>query len=312
MRDGRGEHELSPEEDEAIRLALAGRALAHRDARLMRVGYLGPEGTVSHDALLSRQRAAFEPVPQPTLHAAVLAVHEGSVDRALVPIENALEGSVNPTLDALVFETEDVAIVGELRHPVHFCLIAAAPLELAEVRTVVSIPQASGQCARFLRESLPHAQVVTAPSTADAVRQVAGGVDGGAALGTRRAAEHYGCTILRENVEDHPDNETRFVWLARAGTAPRAPAIARFKTALVFWGAGSSGPGWLVRCLSEFARARCEPHADRVAAAPPAARRVHVLRRPRRALADETVAAAVDGLRSHADVVRVLGSFPAA
>ena len=275
----------------------------------MRVGYLGPEGTVSHEALLSAG-GDFEPVPQPTLQLAVLAVRDGAIDRAIVPIENALEGSVNPTLDALVFETEDVAIVGELRHPVHFCLIAAAPLELADVKTVVSIPQASGQCARFLRESLPHAQVVAAPSTADAVRQVAGGFASAAALGTRRAAELYGCAILRENVEDHPDNETRFVWLARAGTEPAAGG--RFKTALVFWGAGSSGPGWLVRCLSEFAE-----------------RGVNLTRiesRPLRqrlgeymffvdldgALADETVTAAVDGLRSHADVVRVLGSFPAA
>jgi prephenate dehydratase len=275
----------------------------------MRVGYLGPEGTVSHDALLSAA-ASCDAVPQPTLHAAVLAVHDGAVDRALVPIENALEGSVNPTLDALVFETEDVAIVGELRHPVHFCLIAGRPLDLADVRTVVSIPQASGQCARFLRESLPHATVVTAPSTADAVRQVTDGLESAAALGTRGAAERYGGTVLRENIEDHPDNETRFVWLARAGTA--ADGSGPFKTALVFWGAGSAGPGWLVRCLSEFAE-----------------RDVNLVRiesRPLRqrlgeymffldlegAVADPAVAAAVDGLRAHADVVRVLGSFPAA
>jgi prephenate dehydratase len=275
----------------------------------MRVGYLGPEGTVSHDALLGAA-AAFDAVPQPTLHAAVLAVHDGAVDRALVPIENALEGSVNATLDALVFETDDVAIVGELRHPVHFCLIAGGPLDLAEVRTVVSIPQASGQCARFLRESLPHARVVTAPSTADAVRQVADGFEAAAALGTRGAAERYGGTILRENIEDHPDNETRFVWLARAGI--QAEGGGPFKTALVFWGAGSAGPGWLVRCLSEFAE-----------------RDVNLVRiesRPLRqrlgeymffldlegAVAEPAVAAAVDGLRAHADVVRVLGSFPAA
>jgi prephenate dehydratase len=275
----------------------------------MRVGYLGPEGTVSHDALLSAD-AECEPVPQPTLHAAVLAVHDGAVDRALVPIENALEGSVNPTLDALVFETDDVAIVGELRHPVHFCLIAGGPLSLDEVRTVVSIPQASGQCARFLRESLSHARVVTAPSTADAVRQVTDGLDAAAALGTRRAAERYGGTVLRENIEDHPDNETRFVWLARAGTT--AATAARFKTALVFWGAGSAGPGWLVRCLSEFA-----------------ARDVNLVRiesRPLRqrlgeymffldlegSIDDAAVADAVAGLRTHADIVRVLGSFPAA
>jgi prephenate dehydratase len=278
----------------------------------MRVGYLGPEGTVSHDALLSAD-AGSEAVPQPTLHAAVLAVHEGAVDRALVPIENALEGSVNPTLDALVFETEDVAIVGELRHPVHFCLIAGGPLALDEVRTVVSIPQASGQCARFLRSSLAHARVVTAPSTADAVRQVTDGLEAAAALGTRGAAERYGGTVLRENIEDHPDNETRFVWLARRPVSGPADVVSgRFKTALVFWGAGSAAPGWLVRCLSEFGE-----------------RGVNLVRiesRPLRqrlgeymffldlegAETDAAVADAVAGLRTHADVVRVLGSFPAA
>jgi prephenate dehydratase len=277
----------------------------------MRVGYLGPEGTVSHDALLAAD-AGCEAVPQPTLHAAVLAVHEGAVDRALVPIENALEGSVNPTLDTLVFETEDVAIVGEIRHPVHFCLIAGGPLALADVRTVVSIPQASGQCARFLRSTLAHARIITAPSTADAVRQVTDGLEAAAALGTRRAAERYGGTVLRENIEDHPDNETRFVWLARQPVSAPDDASGRFKTALVFWGAGSAGPGWLVRCLSEFG-----------------ARGVNLVRiesRPLRqrlgeymffldlegAVTDAAVADAVAGLRTHADVVRVLGSFPAA
>ncbi len=277
----------------------------------MRVGYLGPEGTVSHDALLSAG-GAFEAVPQPTLHAAVLAVHDGSVDRALVPIENALEGSVNPTLDALVFDTTDVAIVGELRHPVHFCLIAGGPLELSEVRTIVSIPQASGQCARFLRESLPQARVVTAPSTADAVRQIAGGIDGGAALGTRRAAERYGGTILRENVEDHPDNETRFVWLARDPAPAPADGSTRFKTALVFWGAGSSGPGWLVRCLSEFARR--DVNLTRIESRPLRQRLGEYMffLDLEGAIDKPEVASAVAGLRTHAEVVRVLGSFPAA
>jgi prephenate dehydratase len=275
----------------------------------MRVAYLGPEGTVSHEALAAAG-GEVEPVPLPTLPAAVLAVHDGDVDRALVPIENALEGSVNPVLDALVFETEDVAIVGELRHPVHFCLVAAEPLEVGAIRTVVSHPQASGQCARFLREALGHARIVTAPSTADAVRQVADGQEAEAALGTRQAAELYGCAVLRENVEDHPDNETRFVWLARAGTEPAAGG--RFKTALVFWGAGSSGPGWLVRCLAEFAER--DVNLTRIESRPLRQRLgeyMFFLDLDGR-LGDEPVAAAVDGLRGHADVVRVLGSFPAA
>jgi prephenate dehydratase len=275
----------------------------------MRVGYLGPEGTVSHEALLSA-RGSFEAVPQETLHDAVLAVHDGSVDRAFVPIENALEGSVKEPLDALVFETDDVVIVGELRHPVRFCLVAGAPLSLADVRTVVSIPQAAGQCARFLRAELSHARLVTAPSTADAVRQVADGLQSAAALGTHAAAALYGCTILRENVEDHPDNETRFVWLARAGTEP-GPGD-RFKTALVFWGAGSSGPGWLVRCLSEFARR--DVNLTRIESRPLRQRlgQYMFFLDLEGAIDEERVAEAVAGLRSHADVVRVLGSFPLA
>ncbi|HEX5622346.1 MAG TPA: prephenate dehydratase [Solirubrobacteraceae bacterium] len=274
----------------------------------MRVGYLGPEGTVSHEALRS-VAGAFEEVPQPTLEAAVLAVRDGTVERALVPIENALEGSVDPVLDALVFDAEELVIVGELRHPVHFCLAAAEPVELSEVSTVVSHPQASGQCASFLRGALAHAQIVSASSTADAVRRVAA-EPGLVGLGTRQAAELYGCVILRENVEDHPDNETRFVWLARAGAEP-APGD-RFKTALLFWGSGSSGPGWLVRCLAEFAER--DVNLTRIESRPLRQRLGEYMffLDLEGAVDDEAVSAAVTGLRSHADVVRVLGSFPAA
>ena len=280
----------------------------------MRVGYLGPDGTVSHEALLTAPGSdAFELAPLPTLHEAVIAVHDGDVDRALVPIENSLEGSVNPTLDAIAFETDDVVIVGELRHPVHLHLVAAGPLGLDEIRVVVSHPQASGQCGRFLRDTLPGVPVLAARSTADAVRQIAGGFESGAAaIGTRGAADRYGCAVLREDVEDDPGSETRFVWIARAGFEPEATGTGPFKTALMFWGAGSAGPGWLVRCLAEFAE-----------------RDVNLTRiesRPRRQrlgeymffvdldghAADPAVAAAVEGLRAHADVVRVLGSFPAA
>jgi prephenate dehydratase len=280
----------------------------------MRVGYLGPDGTVSHEALMAAPGSeAFQLAPQRTLHDAVIAVHEGTVDRALVPIENSLEGSVTPTLDAIAFETDDVVIVGELRHPVHLHLVAAGPLELDMIRTVVSIPQASGQCARFLRATLPGRQVVSASSTAEAVRQVAAGFESGmAAIGTRGAADRYGCILLREDVEDDPGSETRFVWIARAGTEPDPTPDGRFKTALMFWGAGSAGPGWLVRCLSEFARR--EVNLTRIESRPRRQRLgeyMFFLDLEGRA-GDAAVDAAVDGLRTHAEVVRVLGSFPAA
>ena len=94
----------------------------------MRAGYFGPEGTHTHEALLADTAGlALDTVPLPTIYDAVMAVHEGAVDTALVPIENSLEGSVNATLDALAVEARDVAIVGEAVHAVRHCLIAARP-----------------------------------------------------------------------------------------------------------------------------------------------------------------------------------------
>ena len=109
-----------------------------------------------------------------------MAVGEGEVDRALVPIENSLEGSVNATLDALAIETEDVVIVGELVHPIRHCLIARDAIALESIGTVASIPQATAQCARFIRARLRGATVIPADSTADAVsRDVLAALVGG-------------------------------------------------------------------------------------------------------------------------------------
>src|SRR5204863_2767771 len=152
----------------------------------VKVGFLGPPGTFSEEALRASGADAVEALPLPTVYDAVMAVHDGRVERSLVPIENSLEGSVNATLDALAVETRDVAIVGETVHPIRHCLIDARHLELDEIETVVSHPQANAQCARFIRERIGGARVLAAASTAEAVRVVA--EEPGrpwAALGTR-------------------------------------------------------------------------------------------------------------------------------
>src|SRR5215212_7510607 len=125
----------------------------------MRVGFLGPAGTYSEEAVLADGAPGLEPVPLPTVHAAVAAVREGSVERALVPIENSLEGSVNATLDALA-QGDGVQITGELVHPIHHCLIARAAVPLERIAVVASHPQGSGQCAAFIRTRLPGAAVL--------------------------------------------------------------------------------------------------------------------------------------------------------
>ncbi len=277
----------------------------------MRIGFLGPAGTYSHEAVLADARSSGQQlVPMATIHDTIMAVHRGEADLALVPIENSLEGSVNPTLDALAGEADDVAIVGEAVHAIRHSLVARRPLELGEISAVVSHPQAAAQSARFLRTELARVPVTPAPSTADAVRIVAEADEPLAALGTRLAAELYGCRVLRDGVEDEAVNHTRFVWLAPGGTPPGGGE--RWKTSVVFWGAGDDVPGWLVRCLTEL--------ADR------GVNLTMIESRPRRLalghylffadlqghVEDAPVAAGLEGLRAHAQTLRVLGSYPAA
>lgn len=282
----------------------------------LRAGYLGPEGTFTHEALIEASGGSgFELVSLPTIYETVMAVHDGLVERALVPIENSLEGSVNATLDALAMETEDVAILGEVVHPIRQCLIARTELELSDVEVVVSHPQANAQCARFIRLRLPAARVLSGSSTADAVRMVAEHDGPWAAIGTRVAAERYGCPVLRDGIEDVPDNETRFVWLGPVGAPPGGPGAHEpprgpWKTAIVFWGVGSEAPGWLVRCLSELASR--EVNLTRIESRP---RKQGLGRymffadlegRDTEAHVSEALAA----LRAHVESLRVLGSFP--
>jgi len=285
-----------------------------------RVGYLGPAGTFTEEALLaSALPGAVEPVAQATIYDAILALRHGEVEWTIAPIENSLDGSVSVTLDLLADDDGDLEIVGEAQLRVRHSLLAAAPVELAQVETVLTHPQVPGQCLRFLRGELASARVQPAASTADAVRRV---VERGdprvAAIGTQLAAEIYGATVLREGIEDRRDNETRFVWLARAGERvrsgepPLAAAGARFKTSIVFWGAGAESPGWLVRCLREFADR--EINLTKIESRPRRERLGHYM-----FFADASgcgddapVAEAIDGLRAICEQVRVLGSYPTA
>ncbi|HEX8054929.1 MAG TPA: prephenate dehydratase [Thermoleophilaceae bacterium] len=218
----------------------------------MRVAFLGPAGTYTEEALRHSAPAGteFEEVPYATVYETVMAVQSGAAERAVVPIENSLEGSVTATLDALAGEADRVRILAEVVRPVSHCLVARGGVEVEAVERVLSHPQALAQCSELLRGRLAHAEPASAPSTADAVRTVAEGSEPWAAIGTRLAAEMYGCEVLAEGVEDRSDNLTRFVWLAPEGTEPpHEPA----KTSIVFWGFNDESPGALVGVLAELA-----------------------------------------------------------
>jgi prephenate dehydratase len=289
------------------------RARSARDG--LRVAFLGPAGTYTDEAL--RASAAevlagepFEEAPMPTVLDAVLAVERAEAERAVVPIENALEGGVAATLDALAVDAPGVRITAEVVLPVSHCLIAREVIDLGTVERVLSHPQATAQCARFLRERLPEAELVAAGSTADAVRTVRDSGGPWAALGSRLAATLYDCEVLAGGVEDHPDNRTRFVWLAPEG-AEAPPGDGAEKTSIVFWGAGDESPGWLVEVLSELSE-----------------RSINLTKiesRPRRValghymffadldggLGEEAVADALAALRERVETLRVLGSYRA-
>ena len=277
----------------------------------MRLGYLGPEGTFSEEAARSAPNSGdAQLVGLPTVRDTVLAVGDGRVDRAVVPIENSLEGPVGVTLDTLAGEESDVAIVGELVLTVSHYLVARSELALEQIERVLSHPQATSQCSRYLREQLPDAEVVATASTAEGARIVAAETAPWAALSTLRAAELYGATVLARADADEADNVTRFVWLARDGAPPDLALPA--KTSLAFWGAGDDAPGWLVRCLSEFAFRGV--NLTKIESRP--------LRGPLghyRFFVDcegsahgEPVAAAIEGLRRHAEDVKILGTYASA
>ncbi len=222
----------------------------------MRVAFLGPRGTHSEEALRALAPVGVEPVPHATVRDAIMAVRGGAADRAVVPIENSLEGSVAATLDTLAIDAPEVRIVAERTLAIRQSLIAGRPLELEAIERVLSHPHALAQCARFLRERLPGAEPAGAASTAEGVRQVTAGDAPWAALGSRLAAEEYGATVLLEGVEDRSDNVTRFVALGRAGEAGQEMPAGEgaVKTAIVFFGFNDVSPGALVAILGELSR----------------------------------------------------------
>ena len=223
------------------------------------IGFLGPTGTFTEEALRSTLAvspdkavaAGPEVIPYPSLPDAVQAVSDGSVECALVPIENSIEGSVSVTVDLLAHEIDNIQVVREVRLPIRHRLIARPGVTLAEITTVVSHPHANAQCRRWLRDHLPGVEIEAANSTAKAVERVAAATDRSwAAIGTELAARAHGCVVLEQSIEDHDDNETRFIFLSR--TRERQDLPEPYKTSVVCKILRDQ-PGALLLILQEFA-----------------------------------------------------------
>lgn len=276
---------------------------------MARIGFLGPPGTFTEQALLSQpDLAGGELVALSTIPEVLAATTAGDVDLGFVPLENAIEGTVNLTLDVLAFEA-DLLVQREVVIGVQLSLLAPAGVKLEEVTAVVSIPPATAQVRGFLARELPGVTTRAANSTAEAARSVAELREPGvAAVGTTLAAALYGLDVLAADIEDHPDNQTRFVAVARSGIP--APT-GHDKTTIVCF-QQADRPGSLLAMLQEFA-----------------ARAINLTKlesRPTKRglghycfiidleghVADELVADCLRDLKAKVADVKFLGSYPAA
>jgi prephenate dehydratase len=273
-----------------------------------RIGFLGPPGTFTEQALLSQEDlAAEELVPLLSIPDVLAATSAGDVDLGFVPVENAIEGSVNVTLDTLAFETS-LLVQREVVLTVDLHLLVRPGTKLKDVHTVVSMPMATAQVRGFLSRELPGVTTVAANSTAEAARLVGEDGEGIAAIAPSHAAELYGLDILAAGIEDHPENATRFVAVAPMGIP--APT-GHDKTTIVCFQRVDE-PGSLLAMLQEFA-----------------ARAINLTKlesRPTKKglgdycfiidleghVADELVADCLRDLKAKALDVKFLGSYPAA
>ena len=282
---------------------------ADTDAQGPRIGFLGPRGTF-HEAALNTQDdlACAELVPFTTIQDVLAATAAGELDLGFCAIENAIEGTVTVTIDTLTQDV-DLLIQREVVLDIRMALMAVPGTELGDIHTVLSFPHALGQCRRYLRQTLGHATIESAPSTAEAARLVGEKRPPGvAAIGPSVAADLYDLEVVAIDIEDHPGNQTRFVAVAREGVPARS---GHDKTSVVIY-QKSDAPGSLLTILQEFA-----------------ARNINLSKlesRPTKRglgdycfvidldghIGDELVADALRDLKSKQADVKFLGSYPAA
>ncbi|MGA8261697.1 MAG: prephenate dehydratase [Arenicellales bacterium] len=268
----------------------------------VKVGYLGPEGTYTHGAALKHFGSSVTTAAQATIEDVFRAVETGEIDYGVVPVENSIEGMISHTLDS--FFTSPLKICGEVQLRIRHQLLSTAA-SIAEVTRVVSHAQSLAQCRRWLMRHLPNAELATASSNAEAVRQIRGQAHAAAIAGAAAAAL-YEVPALATNIEDDAGNTTRFLVIGRRDTPPSGED----KTSLMV--SNPNKPGALHRILTPLAE-----HGVSM---------TRIESRPSKTALweyvffidieghgeDPNVRAALDKLEKEAGFLRLLGSYPRA
>ncbi len=266
----------------------------------LRVAFLGPDYTFSHQAALSRFGGGADLAGQATIADVFATVQRGQCQVGLVPVENSSEGGVGATLDCLL--NSELKVCGEVFSPVSHVLMSNEK-EMDSITKVYSHPQGLSQCRSWLARYMPEAVLVESESTAAAARRVAAEA-GAAAVGPEMAARHYDLTILAADIQDASPNLTRFLVLGHDSCPPTGDD----KTSLVFL--TSHRPGSLYGALSHFASRGL--NLCRIESRPTKGRPweyaffVDLMGHQE----DDAVREALSILEQELDLIKVLGSYP--
>jgi len=270
----------------------------------LKVGFLGPEGTFTQQAVYKQFGHSVRALPLSSIEEVFHEVESGTADFGVVPIENSSEGTVNSTLD--MFLISPLGICGEVELRIHHNLMGQMSA-LDRVRRICAHPQALAQCRGWLAEHMTGVERVPVASNAEGARR-ARDEDGTAAIAPMAAAEVYGLNVLVPEIEDRPDNTTRFLVIGRKSFPPSG----QDKTTLLVSAADTGAPGALFRLLEPFAAHGIS--MTRIESRPSRRRKwdyVFFIDLEGHA-ADESLASALEQLKGQASLCRVLGSYPRA
>jgi chorismate mutase/prephenate dehydratase len=270
----------------------------------LKIGFLGPEGTFSQAAVYKHFGHSARALALSTIDEVFHEVEAGHADFGVVPIENSTEGSVNHTLDR--FLTSPLHICGEVEMRIRQNLMGRMK-SLRDVKRICSHPQSLAQCRQWLKETLPDVELIAESSNAEAARR-ARDEKGTAAIAGETAAEVYGLTILSADIEDRPDNTTRFLVIGRRMFG----SSGHDRTTLLVSTGHTESPGALHRLLEPLAKNRVS--LTRIESRPSQRRKWdYVFFMDLEGHRDDpALARALQGLKSRASLFRILGSYPRA
>ena len=270
----------------------------------LKVAFLGPEGTFSQAAVLKHFGHSVRALPLAEINEVFTEVQAGHADFGIVPIENSTEGTVNNTLD--MFLTSPLKICGEVELRIHQHLMGRMT-GMEKILRVCSHQQSLAQCRQWLDEYLPNAERIPVSSNAEAARR-ARDEEGSAAIAGQTAAEVYGLNVIVPQIEDRPDNTTRFLVIGRKLFA----ASGQDKTTLLVSAGDTQSPGALHRLLEPLARNNIS--MTRIESRPSRRHKWdYVFFIDVQGHADEPpLKQALEGLKKQSSLFRVLGSYPCA